>query len=254
QARGNQSAALIAAMRAGSSLRDRADSMALVIVSPLAADELDAATDSVRRLWPGGAKIVRAGAREGVVDSTQPPSVSWPLTGRPDRALARANRDTVGAVVAGNALLVAAFERRWSYSADSIRGAEVIARWVDGEPAGIEWPTATGCRRSVAVPVTQAGDLVLRADYKRFASAISADCIARTSIIPAGPERIAKVAVTGGLAPREAFLPRADIYSSLAPWLFGIALAAAIAELFVRRDRRLMVSETLHSSAARRAA
>lgn len=254
QARGNLSAALIAAMRAGSSLRDRTDSMALVIVSPFAAEELDAATDSVRRLWPGGAKIVRAGAREVVVDSTQRPSVSWPLTGRPERTIARANSDTAGAVLAGNALLVAAFERRWSYPADSIRGAEVIARWVDGEPAGIEWTTSSGCRRSVAVPIAQVGDLVLRADYTRFTSAISADCIARTSSIPAAAERIGRIAGTGGLAPGEAFLPRADIYSSLAPWLFGIALAAAIAELFVRRHRKMAVSEIRQSDDSRRAA
>ena len=181
-------------------------------------------------------------------------AVTWPLTGRPERAIARASRDTSGAVLAGNSLLVAAFERRWSYPADSIRGAEVIARWVDGEPAGIEWSTDSGCRRSVAVPVTQAGDLVLRADYKRFASAISADCIARTSMIPADPERVARVAGTGGFAPREAFLPRGDIHSSFATWLFGIALAAAIAELFVRRHRNLVVSELRQSDASRRAA
>jgi hypothetical protein len=252
--RGNLSAALIAAMRAGSSLRNRADSVALVIISPFAQEELDAATDSVRRLWPGGAKIVRAGAREAVVDSAQPPSVIWPQTGRPAGAIARANRDTVGAVLAGNSLLVAAFERRWSYPADSIRGAEVVARWVDGEPAAIEWPTGGACRRSVAVPITQAGDLVLRADYKKFAAAISGDCIARTSAIPASPERIANLAGTGGLAPREAFQPRGDIHSSLATWLLGIALIAAIIELFVRRQRRLVASESRQSSDARRAA
>lgn len=254
QARGNLSAALIAAMRAGSSLRDRADSVALVIVSPLAAEELDAATDSVRRLWPGGARIVRAGAREVAVDSTQRPSVLWPLTGRPIGAIPRAKHDTVGAVLSGNALLVAAFERKWSYPADSIRGAEVIARWVDGEPAGIEWPTDGGCKRSVAVPITQAGDLVLRADYKRFASAISDDCIARTATVPASAERIASLAGTGGLASREAFQPRGDIHSDLATWLLGIALIAAIAELFVRRHRNLVVAESRQSTSARRAA
>src|SRR5687768_10484541 len=60
--RGNLSAALIAALRAGSSLRDRADSLELVILSPFAREELDAATDSIRTLWPGKAKLVRVGA------------------------------------------------------------------------------------------------------------------------------------------------------------------------------------------------
>ena len=254
QGRGNLSAALIAAMRSGSSLRDRADSVALVIVSPLAAEELDAATDSVRRLWPGSARIVRAGAREMVVDSTQRPSVIWPLTGRPAGAIARANRDTAGAVLAGNALLVAAFERRWRYPADSIRGAEVVARWVDGEPAAIEWPGPGGCRRSVAVPITQTGDLVLRADYKKVAATLSGDCIARTSVVPASAERIASLAGAGGLAPREAFQPRGDIHSNLATWLLGLALLTAVAELFVRRHRKLLQAESRQSSDARRAA
>src|SRR5258706_9312109 len=60
--RGNVSAALIAALRAGSSLRDRADSLELVIVSPFAREELDAATDTIRRLWPGKARLVRVAA------------------------------------------------------------------------------------------------------------------------------------------------------------------------------------------------
>ena len=45
--RGNLSAALIAALRAGSNLRDRADSLDLVIVSPFSKEEFDAATDSI---------------------------------------------------------------------------------------------------------------------------------------------------------------------------------------------------------------
>ena len=59
--RGNLSAALIAALRAGSSLRDRTDSLELVIVSPFAREELDAATDTIRRLWAGTARLVRVG-------------------------------------------------------------------------------------------------------------------------------------------------------------------------------------------------
>lgn len=252
--RGNLSAALIAAMRAGSGLRDRADSMSLVIVSPLAAEELDAATDSVRRLWPGSARIVRVGEVASTSDSSVRPSVEWPASGRPRGAIARAARDTVGAVVAGNALLVAAFERKWAYSADSIRGAEVIARWVDGEPAAVEWSTEAGCRKSVAVPITQAGDLVIRTDYKRFAAAISGDCVARIATVPASSERSASLVGSGGLAAREAFQPRGDIHSHLATWLFGIALIAAIVELFVRRHRNLVASESRQATQARRAA
>jgi len=255
RARGNLSAALIAAMRAASSLRDRADSIQLVIVSPFAEEEFDAATITARKLWPGGARIVRAGATEINADSLIKPSVSWPTTGRPPGAVARVKVDTVGAVLAGAALLVASFERKWTYPADSIRGAEVIARWVDGEPAGIERTTDGSCARSVAVPVTPVGDLTIRNDYKRFADAIASDCISHAAKIPASIDKVNALKGAGGLAPREAFKPRSDIHSSLAPWLIALAMAAAIAELFVRRRRNIVAAQSAQSSSsARRAA
>ena len=204
-ARGNVSAALIAAMRAGSGLRDRADSMELVIVSSFAAEEFDAATREVRSLWPGKARIVTAGA-PATIDSAAKPSVVWPQSGRPPGAIARARPDTIGGVLSGYALLVASFERKWTYPADSLRGAEIIARWIDGEPAAIERASDGTCTRSVSVPVTPVGDLIIRTDYKRFVRAISSDCTAHASLIPAAPEKVSALAGSGGLAPREASL------------------------------------------------
>ena len=61
--RGNLGAALIGGLRAGSTLRDRADSLELVIVSPFAGEELDAATDSIRQSCPGRAR----GASESTI-------------------------------------------------------------------------------------------------------------------------------------------------------------------------------------------
>jgi len=226
----------------------------LIIVSPFAAEEFDAATDSVRRLWAGSARVVRAGAIPSGADSMLTPVVAWPNAGRPARTIARATRDTVGGALAGNALLVAAFERRWSYPADSIRGAEVVARWIDGEPAAIEWATDNGCTRSVAVPVTQVGDLIIRNDYRKFASAITGECAVRVATAPATPQRVASLVGAGGFASREAFQPRGDIHSSIAPWLFALAILAAVVELFVRRQRDAAVSESHAAGAARRAA
>ncbi|HEX4681993.1 MAG TPA: BatA domain-containing protein, partial [Gemmatimonadaceae bacterium] len=73
QRRGNLGAALISAMRAGSTLRDRADSLDLVIVSPFAREELNAATDSIRRLWTGRARLVRAGMTASTNGQPIPP-------------------------------------------------------------------------------------------------------------------------------------------------------------------------------------
>jgi len=255
RARGNLSGALIAAMRAASSLRDRADSIQLVIVSPFAEEELDAATTSARKLWPGGARIVRAGASNVIADSIVKPTLSWPATGRPLGAVARAKMDTVGAVLAGDALLVASFERKWMYPPDSIRGAEVIARWVDGEPAGIERATDGNCTRSAVVPITPVGDLMIRNDYRQFADAISSTCSSHAATIPASADKVELLKGDGGLAPREAFKPRGDIHSSLAPWLIALAIIAAIAELFVRGRRNVRaVQSGRPDSSARRAA
>jgi len=255
RAGGNLSGALIAAMRAASSLRDRADSIQLVIVSPFAEEELDAATTSARKLWPGGARIVRAGAGNVIADSIIKPTVSWPATGRPLGAVARAKVDTVGAVLAGDALLVASFERKWMYPPDSIRGAEVIARWVDGEPAGIERATDRNCTRSAVVPITPVGDLMIRNDYRRFADAISSSCSSHAATIPASADKVELLKGEGGLAPREAFKPRGDIHSSLAPWLIALAIIAAIAELFVRGRRNARAVQSARpDSSARRAA
>lgn len=285
--RGNLSAALIAALRAGSSLRDRADSFELVIVSPFAQEEMDAATDSVRRLWPGRARLVRAGAggteaargtprleikspaadplqisaslarndssatgliARDVTESSENANdraiIEWPSSTRPRGAVARANRDTIGGVVSGDAIVVAAFERHWSYPADSLRGAEVIARWIDGEPAAIETASGSGCSRSVAIPVNPVGDLVIRNDFVKLVAALSRDCISRIARIPAPIANVDRLKGQGALAARDAFQPRGDVRSDLAPWLIGLAIAAAIAELFVRRRRAESVATT----------
>lgn len=297
-ARGNLSAALIAALRAGSILRDRADSLELVVVSPFASEELDAATDTIRTLWPGKARLVRAGglspdttgavgglqisapgddplavtvglarnasAATGLIVRTEAAPerpgeiprrsggvvVEWPASSRPRFAIGRATRDTVGGVMAGNAVVVSTFDRRWSYPADSLRGAEVIARWVDGEPAAIERPDGDGCVRSVAVPVSPVGDFVIRKDFVRFVSSLAKPCARLTSLIPADPEVVAKLKGKGGLAPRAAFQPLTDARSALAPWLFALAIAAAIAELFVRRRATNAIAQGARTSSA----
>ena len=138
----------------------------------------------------------------------------------------------------GESHVVSTFERRWIFPADSLRGADVIARWVDGEPAAIEKADATGCVRSVAIPVSPVGDFVIRKDFVRFVSSLSGACTATTSLVPADPAAVANLEGKGGLAPRTAFEPLTDARSNLAPWLLALALASAIAELFLRRRRK----------------
>ena len=60
--RGSLSTALVSAMRHASSLRADADSVEIVLLSPLAAEEWDAATAGIRAAWPGRVRLVRVAA------------------------------------------------------------------------------------------------------------------------------------------------------------------------------------------------
>ena len=60
-ARGSVSAALIAGIRAADRLEREHESVEIVMVSPFATEELDAATAAIRRTWAGTVRLVRAG-------------------------------------------------------------------------------------------------------------------------------------------------------------------------------------------------
>ena len=282
--RGNLSAALIVSLREASAVRDRVDSLELVIVSPLMEEEHDAATDSIRKLWPGRARIVRVAAQtdsapaaSGVIEirsttddplavavmlaSKQRPRaiarivrnatilaedeawasaeghvlVTWRIDIRPSFAVPREPADQSGGILSRDARLIAAFDRRWKFPTDSLRKARVVARWADGEPAVIEKQVGQGCVRSVAITVPSIGDLVLRPEFIALVREIAMPCGEPRSTTPLASALMASLGGEGPRAASDAFARREDIATPLAPWLLGIALAAAIAELFVQR-------------------
>jgi len=69
------SPALVTALRTATAMRERADSIELVLVSPMRAAAVDEATHPIRELWPGSIRVVRvahadtdtARARTGIV-------------------------------------------------------------------------------------------------------------------------------------------------------------------------------------------
>ena len=61
-ARGSLSAALAAAIRAAARVAPRTDSIEMVLVSPLADEEIDDATARIRATWPGRIRVVRVAA------------------------------------------------------------------------------------------------------------------------------------------------------------------------------------------------
>jgi hypothetical protein len=284
RAPGSLSAALAAATRAASTLSERADSVELVLVSPLAAEEWDAATGAIRSLWRGGVHLVateraadssaRVGPRPSVEESSELEDdpvrvaaalmhdstaragvrivrgapgaadsawareaghvlVHWPATA-PDDWPRRESPDTVGAVVAGGAVLVADFARTVAPPAG---GGLVVARWLDGAPAATETTLGEGCLRDVAVSFPVRGDLALRESARRFISALAAPCGGARDLAPLGESRRA---VLGGGEQRHhsrALTPGERSESRVTPWLLSAAALLLLVELLLRRNR-----------------
>lgn len=229
------SAGLIAAMRTGSSLRARADSVELVIVSPVTEDEGDRATSAIRSVWPGRVRLVRVAAALDS-DAQTESSVAFAGAERPAFAVAQNRIDTVGAVTADGHVVVAPFERRWRYIADSLRGMRVIARWVDGQPAAIEKVSGGACIKSVLVPVDSTGDIVLRPDFVAFRRSVAAPCRRAQSRADTG--LALSLAGGGERLASTASLPAAvDSGSVVARWMLLAAIVLTIVEMVLRRTR-----------------
>jgi hypothetical protein len=233
---GSLSAGLIGALRAGSRVREGADSVELLVVSPATLGERDRATAAIRAQWPGRGRLVRVSATPSadsrIARTTQ---LSFLSASRPRLAVARNRIDTVGAVVAGGHVVIAPFERRWRFVSDSLAHSRVIARWVDGEPAAIEWDSASTCMRSIAVPVDSTGDMLLRPSFAGFRAALARPCL-QVGSAP-DPEATTMLAATGNLATAAQFPPSMDVDSPLARWLAALAIALAIIDMILRRPR-----------------
>ena len=102
RARGSLTAGLVTARRAAADLSQRADSIELVIVSPLIADEIDAASAGTIERWPGRARLVRTGAApatnvaialvSGDADDALRPAVAALNYAAPNNAVGNAGR------------------------------------------------------------------------------------------------------------------------------------------------------------------
>jgi hypothetical protein len=266
---GSLSAALAAARRVGAEVGTGADSVDLVLLSPVTTAELDAATDSVRATWPGSVSVVRLAAQG---DSATSPSlqrqvsdadvlgpalharvvqeapnavrlVRRPLTSE-DSSYARGGGvvvrwDSIGArvpvpsaVAMGDDVIVAALGR------DTLQeGGTVLARWADGAPAAVETVIGDGCVRTVGIGVPVAGDLPLAPSFQRIVNGLIDACAGAhaSTGAPADSSRAAALAAGGGAASGSTLANGDERPVPLAPWLLALALACALAELLLRR-------------------
>jgi len=154
---GRLSTGLIGAIRVASRVRDRADSIELIVISPFLGEEADAATDSLRALWPAGIRLVSTPA----ASDSAPPAVT--LLGAPDDPLRMALRvaDSGGGEVR--------VLRRLATGADSSWAAEAGRVLVVWPPVGVAltgWdPKAADTVGAVAV-----GSTVIVAPFVRTLS------------------------------------------------------------------------------------
>ena len=261
-AKGSLSGALIASLRVASRLRNRADSVQLVVVSPFAREERDAATGDIRALWPGRIDVVRAaaaGTTGGIASDAPNPGgrpssrrplprlVEWADSGATGLWMERQPPDTVGAVRVADAVMIYPFTRRWrpspevnarpwTHSSPDTGGAtRVYARWLDGEPAGFERETPGGCTRSIAVTLPSEGDAILRTDFRRFLAGLGGPCGEAGDGSPLPDTFVTAFQGSESLAPTSRIEPPVQRTTPAVPWLLGLALLVALWELWLRR-------------------
>ena len=185
------------------------------------------------------ARIVRGAlsAADSLWAREQPGRVllHWPVSAVPDGFIARAARDSIGGVVARGEAIVAPFQRRWQLVAALDR--RIVAWWMDGDAAAAESALGDGCARSVAIPVSMAGDFALRPEFHALIRELVQPCGGASAYEPVPPASLAMLTGTGGLAPSAAFAKPPAETSPAAKWLLLGSLFCALLELLARRRR-----------------
>jgi hypothetical protein len=264
----------VAAIRAASPLRETADSVDLVVISPMAIGEWDAATTRIRSAWPGRIRLVQVSA---VGDSTAPQRID--VRGAIDDPV-RAAAALYGAQATASARVVrgplTATDSSWAREARHVlvwwppfgdglprrapedssgavvtenavlvapfsRSANppagrVVARWADGRPAATEQALGAGCRRSVAVVLPSAGDVALRESTRGVLADLVAACGGAAQGQRAATALLDTLRGPARLtAARERDARGERRRSPLSTWLFGAAVVCLLAESAVRR-------------------
>ena len=269
------SAGLLAAMREAQTSGASADSVELIVVSPLVREEIDAATLGIRDLWPGRIRIVRTAAAEHVTPAMiavraapdDPVAVAVRLSGREESAgnepAVRIVRDRLTAqdstwAAAAEGRVIVSWPAAATVGGDTVgavvsEGGVLIApffrpavelpagavraRWIDGRPAVIERRSGASCVREVQLAVDPRSDLALTPSFARFVDAVAAPCGGRRDMEPADEAILARLAGSGPLASAGA-RPLAEPRSTAAAWLLGVVLLLIGVEMIVRRRRR----------------
>lgn len=253
---GSISAGLIASLRAASRVRERVDSVEIVLVSPLIEPERDAATLAIRSQFPGHIRVVRVAADTTRAVTEHRVRVEWADSSGSALWVRRDRLDTLGAIGATveGTTLVFPFERRWRLARAPDGMTRVAARWMDGEPAAIERATVGDCLRSVGFSLPSVGDIMLQPSFVRFAESLAQPCSAHAgeTPVPLPPGFIRAIEGPAHLAPAAEIASRAVRMTPAVPWLLALAMLVALAELLLRRRQRSSMSQIEGAGAASR--
>ena len=234
--RGSLSAAMIVAMRTAARVRESADKIELVLISPLLQEESDAATSSLRALWPGGITVVQVkSARPASADgaSSEPrPQIEWAETGSRFWEK-RSEVQAVGGIRAGDSTLIFPFSREWRLR--TLGGSpKIFARWIDGEPAAVEIAAAEGCLRSIGFKMPEVGDTALRPDFVRFLHRLSLPCGEALDLSPLGVQFVSQLAGDGKPVTSSTVSPPTRRATSLSLWMLCAAALLLLLEYPLR--------------------
>lgn len=263
--RGDLDAALIVGVREAAALRNRFDSVEMVLVSALVAEEVSAATPGIVAAYGRPVRHVPVQPRP----VSAPPTLSngaWPPATDPVGAALRLTmgaappwlRVSRGELMAADSAHASAggVVLHWQESPEapphndgvlSASGAVVgafarladpagtpVAWWGDGRPAAGQEPLGMGCVRHVSIGLPVRGDAVLRPAFLRLVHDLTGPCDRRDArVLPASEQawltppdaRDAPDAGASGSTPLTRRL------------LLGLAVLALAAEWWTRRRR-----------------
>lgn len=268
-ARASLSAALIAAGRVAATIRDRADSLELIVVSPFAAEAWDEATSTLRARWAGRARLiaiprtagdsspvaidVRAPRSDPVSAAAAPFQPGGDARARIVRASAGAE-DSAWARVSGHVLVLWPQETRHdSLTAEAVAASDVVvvaplvrrspaietervlARFADGAPAVVERPLGEGCVRDVAFDLPATGDVPLRESVRRLMAVVAAPCETDEPVAAMSDARMDSLRGAGALLPTSAVPRHGRERSPATSWLLIAAALILMVEVGVRQ-------------------
>ena len=266
-------AALLVAMREARNLSARADSLELVLVSPMDAGSWNGAVPPIRDEWPGRIRVVQTpgavqdstvrridlraeagdplaatlallgGAGENgtvrlVRDAPTPADSAWARDS--GGALVQWPRDSAGpldtTLLSGSGAVVARnVVAVAAWQRRPLPAGRAVAWWADGSPAAVEAPLGGGCIRSVAIGMPEAGDVALARSTQRLLNALTSPCGAPGPSGAVADSIIDRVAGSGPLVAGTRLMRAGSHRSPATPWLLAAGLALLLLEWMARR-------------------